>query len=87
MRVYVFGKGCQATEIGTGEAASKFAAWLAEDANPALTEIIRTWLWLPAESGGLSALAESAWDVAALRAEVLAGWQAATEHAEGQATG
>ena len=40
-----------------------------------LTEVIQTWLWQPPDRGGLGALAESAWDVALLRAEVVANWR------------
>ena len=75
MRVYVIGRGYQATEIDTAEAARRFAAWLARDANPALTEVIQHWLWQPPDAGGLGALVESAWDVAVLRAEVVTACQ------------
>ena len=53
MRVYVLGRGYQATEIDTAEAARRFVAWLARDANPALTEVIQHWLGQPADAGGL----------------------------------
>ena len=75
MRVYVIGRGCQATDISVAEAAGRFIAWLADDANGLLTEVIQTWLWQPPDRGGLGALAESAWDVALLRAEVVANWR------------
>jgi hypothetical protein len=74
LRVYVIGRGYQATDIDTGEAARKFLTWLADEANVALTEIIQTWLWLPADAGGLGSLAESAWELALLRAEVVVAW-------------
>lgn len=70
MRVYVIGRDCQATEIDVAEAARRFAAWLADAANPALTEVIQTWLWRPADAGGLGALAESPADIARLRAHI-----------------
>jgi hypothetical protein len=75
VRVYVIGRDYQATDIDTEELARRFVAWLADDANAALTEVIQTWLRLPADSGGLGALVESAWDVALLRAEVIAVWR------------
>lgn len=83
MRVYVIGRDYQATDIETEDVARRFLAWLADDANGALTEVIQTWLWLPADSGGLGALAESAWDVALLRAEVIAVWRPAPGDAGG----
>lgn len=70
LRVYVIGRVLQATGTDTGEAARKFLAWLAEDANTSLTEFIQTWLWLPADAGGPGVLAESAREIAALRAEI-----------------
>jgi hypothetical protein len=70
VRVYVIGRDYQATEIDAAEAARRFIAWLADPANPALTEVIQTWLWLPADAGGLGALAESPADIAALRAHI-----------------
>ena len=63
------------TEIDEGEAARRFLAWLADDGNTTLTELIQSWLWQPSDTGGLGVLAESAWDLALLRAEVLALWQ------------
>lgn len=86
MRVYVIGRDYQATEIDPGDVARRFLAWLAEDANTALTEVIQTWLWLPADSGGLGALAESAWDVALLRAEIISAWRPAPGGADGPVT-
>jgi hypothetical protein len=85
--VYVIGKDYQATDIDTGEAATRFLAWLADDGNAILTEVIQTWLWLPADSGGLGALAESVWDVAVLRAEVVAVWRPAPGDPGGQVGG
>jgi hypothetical protein len=70
VRVYVIGRNCQATEIDVTEAARRFAAWLADPANPALTEVIQTWLWSPADAGGLGALAESLADITRLRANI-----------------
>ncbi|HUY48551.1 MAG TPA: hypothetical protein VMV92_22995 [Streptosporangiaceae bacterium] len=72
---------CRATGTGTGEAAGRFLAWLAADANPALTKIIQSWLWQPGCSGGLGAPAVCAWDVARLRAEILATLHAPGSHA------
>jgi len=72
LRVYVIGRVLQATETDTGEAARKFLAWLAEDAKTSPTEFIQTWLWLPADAGGLGVLAESARKIAALRAGIAA---------------
>lgn len=67
------GKDRRAAGTGTGEAARLFLAWLAADANPALTKIIQAWLWQPG-CGGPGVLPVSAWDVARLRAEILAAW-------------
>lgn len=75
VRVYVIDKGYQPTEVQLPQVASQFVAWLANDANPVLNAIIQGWLWQPADLGGLGALAESAWDIALLRAEVTATWQ------------
>jgi hypothetical protein len=75
LRVYLIGRGYQAVEIGTADAAMQFIAWLAQAANPVLGEVIQTWLWQPPDAGGLGALAESARDVALLRDEVLTIWQ------------
>ena len=75
MRVYLIGRGYQAVEIGTADAARRFMNWLAETANPILGEVIQFWLWQPPDVGGLGALAESTNDVAMLRAEILASWK------------
>ncbi len=75
MRVFEIARGYQVTEIDTAEAAEQFLTWLARDTNWALTELIQTWLSQPADSGGLGVLADSAWDVAMLRAEVVAACQ------------
>ena len=87
VRVFVIGRGYQATDINVAEAAGRFIAWLADDANALLTDAIQTWLWQPPDAGGLGALAESAWDVAVLRAEVVANWRHDPGHrpAEGRA--
>jgi hypothetical protein len=74
LRVYVIGRDYQATEIDAVDAARRFSAWLADGGNPLLAEVIQTWLWQPADAGGLGALAESDNDVAALRTEVAALW-------------
>ncbi len=74
--MYLISRGYQATEIGTGEAAAAFVAWLASGANAALTRLIQTWLALPPDAGGLGALAESPQEIAALRAEITRAWQA-----------
>jgi hypothetical protein len=83
VRVYMIGRNYQASDIDTGDVARRFVTWLIDDANTALTEIIQTWLWLPADSGGLAALAESAWDLALLRAEVTGIWRPAQGDADG----
>jgi hypothetical protein len=75
MRVYLIARNYQATEIETADAARRFLAWLTGDANPVLAAVIQSWMWRPADTGGLGALAESAWDIALLRAEVTAVWQ------------
>lgn len=66
------------TTIDNGKAARRFLAWLADEANPALTRAIHSWMWEPAEAGGLGALAESADELSALRAEIIAACQTAT---------
>jgi hypothetical protein len=68
------GRNCQAAGTGAGDQARRFLAWSADDASTALTRIIQAWLWLPASSGGPGAPRASAWDVARLRAEVVAAW-------------
>ena len=75
MRVYLIGRGYQATEIDPADAARRFVAWLGDAGNSVLGEIIQLWLSQPPDVGGLGALAESAGDVARLRAEVTANWQ------------
>lgn len=75
MRVYVIDKNGQPADVQLPEMASQFLAWLANDANPLLNAIIQRWLWQPANVGGWGALAESAWDIALLRAEITAEWQ------------
>jgi hypothetical protein len=67
---------CQPVDVDLATAARQFLAWLASDANPRLNELVQTWLSQPAETGGLRALAESAWDIAVLRAEITAAWPA-----------
>ena len=52
--------------------ARRFAAWLAEDAGPALARLICAWLREPRGSAG-NALA-CVWDVSVLRAGILATW-------------
>lgn len=74
MQARMTGQARRAAGIDTEEAARNFLAWLAADANPALTEIIQTWLWLPAHCGGPGALRVSPGDAARIRAEVLAAW-------------
>jgi len=74
MRVYAMGN-YHVTEIDEGEAARRFLDWLADEARTTLTELIQGWLWQPTDTGGLGVLAESAWDLALLRAEVVARWQ------------
>jgi hypothetical protein len=75
LRVYLIGRGYQAVEVGTADAARRFMSWLAETANPVLSELIQFWLWQPPDAGGLGALVESTQDVAMLQAEILAPWQ------------
>ncbi len=75
MRVYLIGRNSQPTEIDITDAARRFLAWLADTANPALTDLVQTWMWRPPDSGGLGALAETPDDVALLRAQVEAIWQ------------
>ena len=58
------------------DTAARFLAWLAADANPALTKIIQSWLCQ--RRGAQGDLATTAWDVALLRAEVLAAWPPAS---------
>jgi len=72
LRVYWIGRAYQPADIDTGDVARWFLAWLANDAGMALTRLIRAWLVLPADAGGLGALAGSEADVAALQAEVAA---------------
>ena len=74
MRVYLIERDYQPAEIDVADIAGKFATWLIDDANPALSEVIQRWLWQPPDRGGLGALAESIYDVAVLRAEVIASW-------------
>lgn len=80
MRVLLIGRNYQASEIGVTEAAGRFIAWLADDANPVLTKLLQRWLSQPADRGGLGALAESAGDLGRLRTEVIAVWQRARQH-------
>jgi hypothetical protein len=47
VRVYMFGRGYQSSDIDMGEAASRLITWLAEEATPALTQLIQSWLMLP----------------------------------------
>lgn len=78
MRVYLIERDYQPTEIDVADIASRFATWLTDDANPALSEVIQLWLWQPPDRGGLGALAESVYDVAVLRAEIIASWTPST---------
>lgn len=75
VRLYVIDENYQPTEVQLPQMASQFVAWLANDANPVLNAIIQGWLWQPVDLGGLGALAESAWDIALLRAEITATWE------------
>jgi hypothetical protein len=74
LRVYLIKQNYQPADVDLVEVAGRFAVWLADDANPVLTEVIASWMWQPADAGGLGALAGSAWDVALLRAEITAAW-------------
>jgi len=60
VRVQMTGKNCQATALDAGDAARRSLTWLADDASPARTKIIRSWFWLPGRSGLLGALPRSA---------------------------
>ena len=84
MRVFLIGRNYQASEIDVAEAAGRFIAWLADDANPVLTKLLQRWLSQPADRGGLGALAESAGDLARLRAEVIAVWQRVRSTQDGE---
>jgi len=81
----MIGRNYRGAEIDAADAARRFTAWLADDANPVLAEVIQTWLWQPPDAGGLGALAESDHDVAALRAEITALWRSA--HPDGRPHG
>jgi len=81
----MIGRNYRGTEIDAADAARRFTAWLADDANPVLAEVIQTWLSQPPDAGGLGALAESDRDVAALRAEITALWRPA--HPDGRTDG
>lgn len=70
MRVYQIGRAYQPADIDTGDAARQFLAWLTDDAGPVLERLIRSWLMMPPDAGGLGALVESEADVATLRAEI-----------------
>ena len=85
MRVYVIGRNYGGTEIDVADAARRFTAWLVDDANPVLAEVIQTWLSQPPDAGGLGALAKSDRDVSALRAEIAALWRPA--HPDGRPDG
>lgn len=82
MRVYLIGRHYQATEIDLADAARQFTGWLTDGANPALADFIQTWLWQPPDAGGLGMLAESGWDITALRTEIAALWRRAPEQPE-----
>lgn len=41
------GTGARAAGMDTPITANRFLAWLADDANPALTRLIQAWLWQP----------------------------------------
>jgi hypothetical protein len=82
LRVYVIGTDHQATEMDAADAARQFTAWLTDEANPVLGEVIQTWLWQPPDAGGLGALAESGRDFAALRTEITALWRRAPQQRE-----
>ena len=71
----MIGRDHQATETDAADAARRFTAWLTDEANPVLAEVIQTWLWQPSDAGGLRALAESGRDVAALRTEITVLWR------------
>lgn len=70
MRVYQIGRAYQPADVDTGDAARQFLAWLADDAGPVLERLIRSWLMLPPDAGGLGALVESEADVVTLQTEI-----------------
>jgi hypothetical protein len=81
MRVYLVNADHQPTEIDIADLAGRFSAWLADDANPVLSEIICGWLRQSPRHGGLGAVAGTVYDLALLRAEVVASWAAGQQHA------
>jgi len=62
----------QPASTPAADQASRFAVWLADDANPALARLICAWLREPRGSAGNAPAC--AWDVAVLRAGILATW-------------
>jgi hypothetical protein len=80
LRVYLIDKDHQPTDIDVAELASRFSTWLTDDANSVLSEIIWGWLQQPPENGGLGALDGTIYDIALLRAEVIANWAIDEEH-------
>jgi hypothetical protein len=82
LRVFVIGRNYRPTEIDAADAARRFMAWLADGGNPLLGEVIRNWLWLPHDAGGMGALAESDADVIALQAEIAMLWGRAYQDRE-----
>lgn len=69
MRVYQIGRAYQPADIETGDVARHFLAWLS-DAGPVLERLIRYWLMVPPDAGGLGALVESDADIATLQTEI-----------------
>ena len=80
MRVYLIDKDHQPTDIDVADLASRFSSWLTDDANAVLSEIIWGWLQQPPENGGLGALDGTIFDIALLRAEVIASWATGQQH-------
>lgn len=70
LRFYVIGRDDQETEIDGADGARRFMAWLTDEANAVLAEVIETWLWQPPEADGLDPLAEPGGDIAGLRTEI-----------------
>ena len=83
MRVYLIDKDHQPTDIDVADLASQFSSWLTDDANYELSEIIWGWLQRSPENGGLGALGGAIYDIALLRAEVIASWATDQEDVAG----
>jgi hypothetical protein len=69
----------QPASIPIADQPRSFLARLAEDGNPALTRLVCAWLREP--RGSADSAPACVWDVAVLRAEILATWPASAGHA------